>query len=144
MNIYRHVSSLAKIYTYRYYFVKVGIYVAASNSRNLSMHVLFLLHLNYGNKQMVIKTCKILPFSKFRGLMPAKWPFFISRIRASLWINTPFFAEMGTSVVYVLDGSGCVGVWVCVGGISVHLYHIRVAFFLLLSMNISRTPHKYH
>ena len=61
---------------------------------------------NIRNKQMVTNTCKIYPFSKFRGLMPAKWPFFlVSRIRASHWKNTPFFAKMGTSVVYVLVGS---------------------------------------
>ena len=51
---------------------------------------------------------------------------------------------MGTSVVYVLDGSVCVCVCVRGGGgggeISVRLYHIGVAFCLLLSMNISRTP----
>ena len=56
---------------------------------------------------------------------------------------------MGTSVVYVLDGSGCVCVCVLGGAkgakeISGRLYHIRVAFFLRLSMNISRTPHVPH
>ena len=66
---------------------------------------------NIRNKQMVINTCKIYPFSKFRGLMPAKWPLFlVSRIRASHWKNTPFFAKMGRSVVYVLLGSRRAGV----------------------------------
>ena len=48
----------------------------------------------------------ICKHSKFRTLMPAKWPLFflISRIRASHWKNTPFFAKMGTSVVYILVG----------------------------------------
>ena len=35
-------------------------------------------------------------------------PFFISRIRASHW-KYPLFAKMGTSVVYVLVGSGRAG-----------------------------------
>ena len=65
---------------------------------------------NYSNmrtKQTVINTCQILPFFKFRGLISANNPFFlISRIRVSHWKNTPFFAKMGTGVVYVLVGSG--------------------------------------
>ena len=28
-------------------------------------------------ENMVINTCKKIPFSKFRGLMPAKWPIFL-------------------------------------------------------------------
>ena len=66
---------------------------------------------NIRNKQMVINSCKIYPFSKFRGFMPAKWPFFlVSWIRPSHWKNTPFFAKMGTSVVYVLVGSRGAGI----------------------------------
>ena len=51
---------------------------------------------NMRNKQMVINTCKVLPFSRIPWTHACKMtPFFD-------WKNTPFFAKMGTSVVYVL------------------------------------------
>ena len=62
---------------------------------------------NMQNKQMVINACQILPF--FRNSPNSclqNDPFFlISRIRASHWKNTPFFAKMDRSVVYVLVGT---------------------------------------
>ena len=65
-------------------------------------------YLNMRNAQMIINTCKLLPFLKISRTHACKnGPFFlISRIRASHWKNSPFFAKMGTSAVYVLVGSG--------------------------------------
>ena len=46
-------------------------------------------------------------FQNFADLCLKYYPFFlISRIRAYLWKITPFFAKVGTSVVYVLSESG--------------------------------------
>ena len=48
------------------------------------------------NKQMVINTCQVLPFSKFRGLMPAKWPLFLDFANSRLPLKKyPFFRENG-------------------------------------------------
>ena len=65
---------------------------------------------NMQNNQMIINACQILPFfQNFADSCLQNDPFFlISRIRASHWKNTPFFAKMGRSVVYVLVGSVCV------------------------------------
>ena len=50
---------------------------------------------------------KCLPLLKISPIYAKKiTPFFISRIRAYLWKIIPFFAKVGTSVVYVLIGSG--------------------------------------
>ena len=59
---------------------------------------------------------KFYPFFKISRTHACKMtPFFlISRIRASHWKNTLFFAKMDRSVVYVLVGSVCV----CVGGVG--------------------------
>ena len=74
---------------------------------------------------------KVYPFRNFADLCLKNHPFsLISRIRAYLWKITPFFAKVGTSVIYVLVGRGggggrghmcvcvcaCVCVCVCVGG----------------------------
>ena len=63
---------------------------------------------NMRNKQMVVNTYKVFPFFKISPTHACKMtPFFlISRIRASYWKNTPFFAKMGTSEAYVLVRSG--------------------------------------
>ena len=51
---------------------------------------------NIRNKQMVINTCKIYPFSKFRGLMPAKWPIFLGFANSRLPLKKcPLFRENG-------------------------------------------------
>ena len=62
---------------------------------------------NMRNKQMEIKTCKILPFSKLSRTHAWKWLIFlISRIRVFHWKYTPLVAKMGSSAVYVLAGRG--------------------------------------
>ena len=66
---------------------------------------------NIRNKQMVTNTCKIHPFQNFAGSCLQNDPF--SWFRASHWRNTPFFAKMGTSVVYVLVGIGRAARAVC-------------------------------
>ena len=68
---------------------------------------------------MEINTCKMYPFSKFRGLMPEKWALFlISRIRVLNWNKKPFLAKMGTSM-YTL--------WVG-GASSLHLNDVATSF----------------
>ena len=59
-------------------------------------------------------TCKMFTlFQNFADLCLKYYPFFlIWRIRAYLWKITPFFAKVGTSVVYVLIESGGWG-WGC-------------------------------
>ena len=55
---------------------------------------------NMHKKQIEMNKCKILSFSRFRGLMPGRYPFFlISRIRAS---RTHFGRELGGGGVGVL------------------------------------------
>ena len=105
--------------------MKMRIYIIASNSRHFSIYVVFFMtskswlnlkyimhnYSNMRNKQMVINTCQNLPFFKISQTHACLQndPFFlISRICASQWKNTPFFAKMGTSVVYVWSG-GCGG-----------------------------------
>ena len=52
----------------------------------------------------------VYPFSTFADLCLKNYLFFlISRIRDYLWKFTPFFAEVGSSVVYVLIGIGGAG-----------------------------------
>ena len=71
---------------------------------------------NMRNKQMVINTCKILTFFKISRTHGCKMtPFYWFRA-PPMENNTPFFAKMGTSVVYVLVGRVCVCVCVCGGG----------------------------
>ena len=51
---------------------------------------------NIRNKQMVINTCQIYPFSKFRGLMPAKWSLFFGFANSHLRLKKyPLFRENG-------------------------------------------------
>ena len=49
---------------------------------------------NMRNKQMVINNAKFYPFSKFRGLMPEKWPLFLDFANSRLSLKKdPFFRE---------------------------------------------------
>ena len=51
------------------------------------------------NKRMALNTCQFTLFQNFADSCLQNDPFFlISRIRASPWKNTPFFAKMGTSI----------------------------------------------
>ena len=73
-------------------------------------------------------------FQKFADSCLKNDPFFlISRTRASHWKNTPFFAKMGTSVVYVLVGSGGAG------ALS-HQIHTRYPCKSALSQQITPKP----
>ena len=113
------------------FFVKVRIYVTASNWRHFLCTSYFSLRLNYGKssntlmhnnsnmrkKQMVINAYKILPFFEILQTHVCKMiPFYWFREFAPpIEKNTPFFAKMGTSVVYVLVGSGGPGWWELTG-----------------------------
>ena len=51
---------------------------------------------NMRNKQMEINACKILRFSQFRGLMPAKWPLILDFVNFAPPIEKiPIFCENG-------------------------------------------------
>ena len=60
--------------------------ITVSNSRHFSMYVVFFITPNIWLKLkdicITIQTCgmhvNFYPFSKFRGLMPAKWPLFLA------------------------------------------------------------------
>ena len=52
-------------------------------------------------------TCKILPFSKFRGLMPKKLPFFLDLANTRIpFKNVPFFVKMVQALVGGGGGGG--------------------------------------
>ena len=60
------------------------------------------------NKQMVINTCQILPFFIISLTHACKMTHFswFREFAPSIEKIPPFFAKMGTSVLYVLFGSG--------------------------------------
>ena len=58
---------------------------------------------------MVINTCQVLPYSKFRGLMPAKWPLFLDFANSRLPLKKyPFFSRKWVRAWYTF--------WSGVGG----------------------------
>ena len=73
---------------------------------------------------MVINTCQILPFFKISRTHACKMTHFLDFANSRLPLKKcPFFTTMGTSVVYILVGSGGVCVFLCVdvGDASVFL-----------------------
>ena len=99
------ISLFFKAKRYFFLFVKVRIYVTASNSCTSYFSLLLIMVKARIHLCIIIQACgtnncwyihaKFYPFSKFRGLLLANDPFFlISRIRLSLK-KYPFFRENG-------------------------------------------------